>query len=161
MLQQNEVELTGDLEQLYIQRQKLQRAIDKIDERITRTRTNIQKIGKKDKLVITDHAVKRFRERVMDIPKQKVVKILGSQEMYDRYTQNGPGKYRIGGDYPHVVVVIEWYNVITCYLQTDIDEKLKLLQAYMDNWVDQRMEEMLGADKSPYKLQRFRKQYYK
>ena len=150
------------LHNLFVRRDKAKKLLDKIEQNIVDVRINISNLNKnKNKLSISEHAIDRFKERIVDIPRQKVIKLLSSQDIFDRYKEYGPGKYRLSEDYPNVILVIEDYTICTCYMQFDYKERLTMLKSWMDQWVDERVRQELGEEVHPIKLKTFRKKFYK
>ena len=159
------VVLDKSLHNLYVRRDKIKRMLDTVDKNIIDVKNNIAKLNTnkaKDILKISDHAVARFKERVMDIPKQKILKLLGSEDLFNRHKEFGPGKYRLSKDYPNTIVVIEGYTIITCYLQFDSDERLEVIREWLYQWIEEKTEKVLDEDKNyPITLKKFKRNYYK
>jgi hypothetical protein len=60
----------------------------------------------------TEHAIKRFKERFMDIPEDQIISIIASSELLEQYKMNGDGKYPLK-DFPPYYVAIENYKVVS------------------------------------------------
>lgn len=160
------VVLDKSLNNLYIRRDKVKRMLDDIEKTILDVKNNIAKLNqnkKQDRLKISDHCIERFKERVINIPKQKILKLLSSEELFIRYKEFGPGKYRLSKDYPNVIVVIEDFTTITCYLQFDYNEKLEVVKSWLDQWIEERANSLINEDLQikPITLRTFKRKYYK
>lgn len=108
---------------------------------------------KKSELIITTHAVGRFQERIMNIPRQRVKTILSAQSLHEKYERRGAGKYQLK-EVPDCVCVVKDYTIVTVYSKSDPFEKLKVLQEWLNICIDE------GFENGP-KLRDFRAKYYK
>ena len=167
MVEYNDSPIVGldkSLNNLFVRREKLRRLLDNVDKNIAEVRTNIAKLNSnkdKDKLKASEHAIERFKERIWDLPKQKVVKLLCSDDLFNRFKEYGPGKFRLSSYYPNVIIVIKDFTIITCYDQFDPIERINITKAWLDRWIEERVSQELGEDIHPLRLKTFRKTYYK
>jgi DNA repair exonuclease SbcCD ATPase subunit len=154
--------LTDNLKRLTLQREKVLKSLSTLDSKIATARTNMQRITeKKNELEITEHAVERFKSRIMKLPNQKIKQLLKSKDLYEKYISRGAGKYKLSDDFPHAVAVVKDFTVITVYSRYDPIERLEVLKAYMQQqWIDDMVEQMFDPAKNVMKLKTFRQKYY-
>jgi hypothetical protein len=125
-------------------------------------RTKIEDLNQKDKdLFITPHAITRFRERIMDLPNQKIKNILSDESLLNKYKENGPGRYKLPEPFTYVTVAVKDFSVITCFNQKDPEERIDLLRAYMDNWVEDRCKQVINPEWNIMALGAFKRKYYR
>jgi septal ring factor EnvC (AmiA/AmiB activator) len=91
----------------------------------------------KRKIGISQHAVQRFRERILDIPVQKVKSLFMSDALVNKIIQHGDGKYVVP-DYKNCVVVVADNVIVTCYERDTIEQRFDKLRMYMNYFVNQR-----------------------
>lgn len=108
---------------------------------------------KKSELIITNHALDRFQERIMTLPRQRVKSLLTDARLLTKYERRGPGKYQLK-DMPDCICVVKDYTIVTVYSKNDPIEKLKVLQQWINYCIDKEF------DNTP-KFRDYRKRYYK
>ncbi|HYH13583.1 MAG TPA: DUF4258 domain-containing protein [Flavisolibacter sp.] len=92
-------------------------AIERSDKK-KQTATPKQKAGRiKPHLIVTQHAITRFQERVAPLGKEEIRKLLTTDSLLEAYRANTHGKYPLQG-HKNIIVVIEKYKVVTVYDKT-------------------------------------------
>ncbi len=120
-----------------------------------------EKIEKESKLTVSQHAIDRFRSRVMCLPVQKVKNILNCKELLNNFKQGGAGRYKLPVPFDYVVVAVQDFCVITCFNPNDPEERLELLKAYMPTWIDDRVKQLTEKpDWGITTMGYFKKKYY-
>jgi len=110
-----------------------------------------EKLEKKQKYLVTRHAIQRFRERVADISEDRIREMLLCENCIKRYDTLGDGKYSIRPFHP-VWVYVHNRRVVTVISRIgryDIRPgvKLQLLSSYMDYVIDAKVEQIVeGKD---------------
>jgi hypothetical protein len=111
-------------------------------------------------IYVTEHAIKRFQERVLHIEGRKIRQLLSSKDLVEKYQNGGDGKYQLK-DYPYVIVVIEKYRVMTVINKLNAEERLKMLSNYMDYFIDEIALKHTGHDVKIMKINTFRGLYWR
>lgn len=145
-------ERTLVLQQIY----SLQQRSKAIEEELQTMEKEIEE----RELVVTDHAIQRFRERVADLPRTQVKKILTNESLLKAYREKGDGRYVLE-ELPYVVVVVKDFAVITVISTDQPEEKLRVLKEYMEVFVEDLASKLTGNSDHVMKLRTFRKLYYK
>ena len=154
------LEKNHKLHNLYLNREQLIVRLSQLDKDIAEEKTRIKEIASVE-LIINDHAIDRFCERIMNIPRSKIKSLFSSDNLYKRYLEGGDGKYRLSQEYPYVIVCIRRSIICTCYNQVDSDERFFVLKSWIERWIDERVDAELGLDINPIKLKTFRKIHYR
>ena len=100
----------------------------------------IQRAISRGRLVITNHAVQRFRERVADIHVDKVRELLSHDSLMEKYLLYGPGTYCLYSK-SSIAAVIRDATVVTVYStnakqEPTVADKLSMYPKYMDYYVN-------------------------
>jgi L-cysteine desulfidase len=111
-------------------------------------------------LVVTDHAIERFKERVIDIPVKKIKQILTSGELTEAYRRKGDGRYGIK-ELPNVVVQITDFAVVTVINTALPEERLELLSHYMNYYIDELALKYTGHEVNIMKIKTFKHLYWR
>lgn len=122
--------LKKELEELYRQKYRLQLRIDQINKELEEDIP--------EQISISEHALKRFKQRIQDLPIKVIKKILSDQTLLERYVKYGEGKYKLQ-THPNVVAVVSNFKVVTVYSAFDPKIKLEILGKYMNYWIDQKI----------------------
>lgn len=128
--------------------------------RITEQLSEIEKQIEIRVLAVTDHAYERFKERVMEIPDKRIKPILTDKKLLEDYKKHGNGNYALY-DMPHIEIVIQDFAVVTVINRMNYLERAELLRAYINYFVDARVEQEISGSSKPLRLKTFRKYYYK
>ena len=121
--------------------------------KITSAKEKLDKLRPPDDcLIVTEHALKRFKERVIGINSISAKKILSNKILFDQYKLKGAGRF-VHPTYENLIIVIKDYKIITVFMKDDYDEKFEILKLYMNHVID------IWPKKKPHFLQ-FRKNYY-
>jgi hypothetical protein len=128
------VDLNKKRERLLVKRQQIGDTINSIDIEILKLQQEYKKV-KQHGLTVTEHAIQRFQERILDLPRQRIKTILSSPELHAKYLRHKSEKYRIK-EVPGCVVVIKDSKVITVYSSVDPFYRLMMLEKYMDYYID-------------------------
>lgn len=86
-------------------------------------------------LTISSHAIERYKQRIMDIPKAAIKKMLNDPELYRQHKAFGMGRFKSPA-LPNVIAVINQFTVITVYEESNVFLKLRVLRIYMSYFVD-------------------------
>lgn len=111
-------------------------------------------------LTVSQHAVDRYRERIMNIPPTAARKILNDPALIEKCKKHGEGTYVLT-NYPNVLCVIRNWTVITCYNRYAPEEKLRVLGPYMEYYIRTLAYRVDNPGVSLKTFKQFRKEYYK
>lgn len=137
------------MQSLSNERKNLQKKIEELDRRIA----VFQEEHKQRALQVSRHAILRFQERIDNLPPEKIKELIGSNELRDLCTEQGPGNYRIS-QYPEALIVI-YDNVVKTVIRKDWDEQLQYLKIYMDYYIDKIVDRVLGKTIQPVTFPQF------
>lgn len=130
------------------------------DREIEDIKNKLDKLPAPDKIIITNHAVERYQQRINNLPAKIVKKVLSDPTLLRRYKVHGSGLYRLA-DYPNVITVIVNFTIVTVKSDRDPKQQLVILEQYMDKWLDLRASAI--SDGKPFKppsFEYFRMKYY-
>ncbi|MGN7818837.1 hypothetical protein ACTJJB_01835 [Chitinophaga sp. 22536] len=150
-MKEERAELKAELNQLLDQRHRITNRIEQIRKQLD---------FKATELTVSQHAVDRYRERIMDIPPTAARKILNDPQLLEKHKRYGEGTYVLS-NYPNVLCVVSNWTVVTCYNRYAPEEKLKSLGRYMDYYIDKLCHRVDNPGIPIKKFKQFRKDYYK
>lgn len=118
-----------------------------------------------DKLIISKHAIKRFKERIDNLPDKVIKSVLSDKILYNKYLEKGAGIFKLK-THPNILAVVSSYTILTVYSAFDAKMKLKCLEDYMVYWIEQRCQKAIYSDNEDVLIpiitfKNFRKHYYK
>jgi hypothetical protein len=152
-------------EKILVARQKRNSLLKQIGDlktevcQVSEELARLQEPRDKKVLIVSGHAVERWKQRVSDIPSKKIRGILSSAALLNAYLKGGTGRYSIDAA-PTVLVVIVDFVVKTVINKNEPEEKLRLLPLYLDYFVDQKIAEALGKPYTFMTFAKFRHAYY-
>lgn len=144
--------LRGEMNLAYMEVDKLQKKIESIKEQIAKE----EQAAKEVTISVSEHAVLRFKERIMDLPATKIRKMLTNPELTEAYKKRGAGKYLLK-EVPDALLVVTDGVIVTVVNRFSPEEKLKVLGEYMNYFVDSRV----AGEQTVMNFKQYRKWYYK
>lgn len=134
---------------LLIQKQQLGDKIDMVEVNILKLQQQAKQLSSVG-LTVTEHAIERFRQRILDLPRQRIKQILSSKALYEKWKTVKGERYRVK-EAAGCIAVIKDATVITVYSSIDPDYRLNVLSKYMDYFIDNLVEKHLNGLEIPVK----------
>lgn len=129
--------LTVSINMLYAEKQALQKQIDIVDKKINKLKKGREETATQG-ITVTEHAIERFKERIINIPERKIKQMLRSETLLNMIKVSGSGKYVLP-EMPMCTVAVEDFTIVTVYNRHDPFYKLDMLSHYMKYWVNMRV----------------------
>lgn len=96
--------LEGEMEVLKIQKNSIGQEIQSKNSQIMKVKSELKKLNKKeDNLIISEHAILRYLERVKKVDLELLCDEILTKEVIEAYKQLGNGKYPISKQYKVVI----------------------------------------------------------
>lgn len=114
--------------------------IDRGRKRIAQIQNELEGFEKK-KLIVSEHAIKRFKERIENMPTKTIKTLFWQSNLQEKYLKHGAGRHRMNNKIG-VIALIKDNTVITVLNDRDPMVRLEHLQQYMEYWIDKRCEQV-------------------
>ncbi len=96
--------LEGEMEALKMQKISIGQEIQAKNTQVIKVRNELKKLNKKsDNLIVSEHAILRYLERVKKVDLELLCDEILTKEVIEAYQQLGDGKYPINNEYKVVI----------------------------------------------------------
>ncbi len=96
--------LEGEMEALKMQKVSIGQEIQAKNTQVIKVKNELKKLNKKsDNLIVSEHAILRYLERVKKVDLELLCGEILTKEVIENYMQLGDGKYPINNEYKVVI----------------------------------------------------------